>query len=825
MAKFFRWLLRLLVAAAVLSLAALWMGYWLAARSLPDYDATYRVSDPVDQIEIVRDNADVPHIFGVSDREVYYGLGFAHAQDRLWQMMMMRRTAQGKLSEVFGRTTLASDELMRRLDIYRLAQASLSAQSPQTQAALQAYSDGVNAWLREVNAGARGRGAPEFFFYPFEIAPWQPSDSIALLKLVAVQNAYHLKDEVLRARVSLTLSQDRVRDILPDTPGAGTMDLPRYGALFPQLHNATTEVAQADLAFLHFAASPFGAASNVWAAGPARSASGGTLLANDPHMDLTAPAPMYLARLELSSGGVIGATMPGVPAILSGRSAALGWGIAAAFTDDMDLHIEQVNPDNPREVQTPTGYAPLTTRPSIIRIKDAEPITLQRQWSQNGPILPPSVFDLGTITPPGYVVSLSATVLSEADTSITAALDIMGAQTVDEGITASHSLVAPAMNIVFADARNIAMVSAGAVPLRDPANQSLGRLPTPGWADINRWHGWMDVADWPVSRNPAGGLIGNTNNKTVNRPFPEHMSYLWGDTQRILRWSRLMQSREVHTRESFIEAQNDTVSNAARALLPLVAADLWYTGEAAPEGTLEERRKQALDMLAAWNGEMSEHLPEPLIYSAWMRALQQRLIQDELGPLAAKFTHVDPVFIERVYRNAQGAAIWCDVLQSAADETCTDIARLALDDALLWIDQTYGGALESLQWGTAHEAQQNHGVLGRMPVLRWFVNLRQPTSGGDNTLQRGVTRGTGRDPFVNVHAAVYRGVYDFADPDSSVFVLSSGQSGHFLSRHYDDLGEQWRRGEYVPMSLDPELARAAATGVTVIRSQGESGAR
>jgi penicillin amidase len=207
-------------------------------------------------------------------------------------------------------------------------------------------------------------------------------------------------------------------------------------------------------------------------------------------------------------------------------------------------------------------------------------------------------------------------------------------------------------------------------------------------------------------------------------------------------------------------------------------------------------------------------LPEPLIYAAWLRALQTRLIQDELGPLAAEFDHVEPLFIERAFRDVEGAAIWCDVIQSAPVEACPDMARLALDDALVWIGEKYGPALESLRWGDAHQATHDHPVLGEVPVLRYFVNIRQSTSGGDNTLQRGRTSGRDPDPFQNVHSAAYRGVYDFADPDSSVFVTSTGQSGHFLSRHYDDLAQLWRRGEYIPMSLDENLARAASVGVT-----------
>jgi penicillin amidase len=277
-----------------------------------------------------------------------------------------------------------------------------------------------------------------------------------------------------------------------------------------------------------------------------------------------------------------------------------------------------------------------------------------------------------------------------------------------------------------------------------------------------------------------------------------------------------MQEREVHSRESFIAAQLDTTSPTARAILPLIGADLWFTGKAAPAGTPERLRQRALELLAAWDGNMDEHLPEPLIYAAWVRALQARLIQDELGPLAESFQRVEPLFLERVFRNVDGASHWCDIMQSAPNETCTDIARMALDDALLLLSERYGPDVESWRWGDVHEAAQDHSVLGRLPILKWIVNIRQSTSGGDNTLNRGLTAAAGDNPFLSVNGAGYRGVYDLADPDSSVFIISTGQSGHPLSRHYDDMSELWRRGEYVPMSLDRDLARAAATGITTL---------
>ncbi|MEN8935831.1 penicillin acylase family protein [Planktotalea arctica] len=814
----FRWALRLAGGAVIAALVASLLAYFLAARSLPDYTKTLEVQGISAPVEIVRDNANVPHIFGASDADVFFGLGYAHAQDRLWQITMLRRTAQGRLSEVFGKRTLGIDTLLRRLDLYRLASASVDSQDARTSAALQAYAAGINMRIAEINQSALGRGAPEMFLFGAPISPWRPADSLAVIKLMALQLSGHLQDEVLRARTSLILPDAaRLSDILPDMPGTGLAALPEFSSLFkaPLPRYAAGSAPRDPLHPVPLRG--LAGASNAWAAAPSRSASGGTLLANDPHLGFSAPTIWYLARLELASGGVIGGTIPGMPVVLAGRSSTLGWGITSSYLDDQDLYIEQLNPENPEEYRTPEGFKPFQTRKSIINIKDAEPVTITLRWSDNGPVMTGTDFDLAAITPQGHVAALAWTALDPRDTSMSAAVGIMQATDVQSALVSAEAYIAPSQNLTLVDKDKIALQLIGAMPRRDVDHQSKGRMPSPGWIAANRWQGVLPAATNPAFLDPEGGILGNTNNKLVERPFPVHVSYEWGDSQRIERWRRLMQNRQVHTRDSFVEAQLDTVSITARTLLPLIGADLWFTGDAAQAGTPARKRQIALDLLANWNGEMNEHLPEPLIYSAWLRALQDRLIQDELGPLAGEFKHVEPLFIERVYRDIGGAAQWCDILQSSPVETCTEIARQSLDTAILWLEENYGSDLTSLRWGDAHQATHDHAVLGEVPLLRYFVNIRQSTSGGDNTLMRGRTKGGGgMDGFLNVHGAGYRGVYDFTDPDSSLFIISTGQSGHLFSRHYDDLGTLWRRGEYIPMSLDEGLARAAAVGVTTL---------
>lgn len=819
MAFLFRWLMRVFVVMAVLVIAISSLLYYFSVRSLPDYNASFDLPNIEAPVEIIRDTYNVPHILGENDRDVYFGLGFAHAQDRLWQMTMLRRTAQGRLSEIFGERTIDIDEFIRRLDLYALSQASFVGQTKTTKSALIAYANGVNAWIRTVNEQALGRGAPEFFAFSNNISPWVPSDSLAILRLLAVQNDTNLQNEITRAQMLLTVGPELINDIMPESPGNGTMALPDISAYF----NGTPMKSK----IAEYKSDPLdpikqngmGGASNAWAASASRSVTNAPLLATDPHTGLSAPSIWMLAHIELNSGGVIGATIPGIPAILSGRSSNLAWGATSAYTDNLDIYIEQLNPENPDEYLTPMGYKPFTKKSVIINVKESDARVIELKYTENGPVMPANHQSLGSITPEGHVTSLKWAVLEPHDLSMSGTIELMSAKSIIQARNALKKVSALSQNFVLADKSSIALQTAGKIPKRQVGHSSQGRIPSQGWIPTNRWAGYFDFSDNPYILNPESGIVANTNNKLTNAPFPKHVSFNWGDTQRINRLTKLLNSRKVHTHESFTEAQIDTVSYTARSLLPLIARELWFSGNKAATGTPERRQQIALDLLASWNGEMNQHLPEPLIYAAWLRNLQRRLASDELGPLIDRFPRPDPIFIERVYRDINNASQWCDIRLSSRIETCVDIARMALEDALTELTEKYGPRIDSWRWGQAHRAYQDHEVLGKVAFINWFTNIRQDTAGGDNTLMRARTSGQGATPYANIHAASYRAVVDFADLDSSVFIISTGQSGHPLSPHYDDLARLWRRGEYIPMSLDPELARGGAVGVTVLQPQ------
>lgn len=331
----FRWMMWILTTVFALILVISGGVYYLASRSIPDYDLKHEVRGINGPVEIVRDTHAIPHIFATSDADVMFGLGFSHAQDRLWQMTLMRRNVQGRLAEAFGAQALPVDEYMRALDLYTISQNAVSHQTPETILMLEAYSAGVNAWISTVSKDALGRGAPQFFVAPNQIAPWRPADSIAVSKLMSLQLSDHASREVLRARLSLALPADRVADIYSDASNEAVIAVPDFARIFPDTPTEFAEISPFSLDPLQ--PIDMAGASNAWAALGERSASGSTLLATDPHLPLNAPGYWMIARLEFSDGGAIGGTIPGIPGILIGRNADLGWGITSSYLDDQTL--------------------------------------------------------------------------------------------------------------------------------------------------------------------------------------------------------------------------------------------------------------------------------------------------------------------------------------------------------------------------------------------------------------------------------------------------------------------------------------------------------
>jgi penicillin G amidase len=783
---------------------------FMAMRSLPDYEASHTVTTITAPVEIVRDANAVPHIKGKTQLDVFFGLGYAHAQDRLWQMNITRRLAQGRLSELVGETALNQDILMRTLDLETYAKQTYAQLPLSTIKVLQAYSDGVNSWIektREKSANA----SPEFLLSRTSMEAWRPYDSILIQKLMAFNLADGAYKEIQQARFASLLTDKDMEDLFPSDSESYKDLWKSYAQTFPP--RDLSKVAQVTQST---PAPHTTGASNIWAVNAERTTYKASLLASDPHLQLQSPSTWYAAHLEFSDTvQPIGATIPGIPIILIGHNRTIGWGISASQVDTQDLYFEQINPANPNTYKIPGGFEGFKEKKITIYVKDAPSVEYTIRWSRNGSVLPETYYGLQSILPEGHVATLQWTALTAQDKTLAAGLELMGAQSLSNAITAVQQIDSPSLNFALADKEDVAFVVTGRMPRRSPLHKTKGRLPAEGWLPQNRWLGFIDNTQKPKILKPTSGVVANANNRTTQAGYPNHLSFDWAYPYRIKRIDKLLNARKYHTLSSFTMMQNDTISEMARTLLPLIGNNIWW--DSANEN---QKKADILARLKAWNGDMNEHQAEPLIFVTWMRLLKDLIVQDELNTLQKQYSGIQPLFLERVFQNTNDAGRWCDIKQTPEQETCSEIAGIALDQAITQLSDEYGDNVDFWRWGKPHTAIHRHIPYGYAPILEWFFNIQQETSGGDETIMRGLTAGSGNNPNRNIHASGYKMVIDFSDLRRSQFVVSTGQSGHPFSRYYDDMAQKWRIGEYVPMILEDDDIQAGSIGTTHLIPEG-----
>lgn len=772
--------------AALVSLFVLYL-----TTSLPQLDGRVAASGLLAPVEIARDSNGVPHLLGRTRQDVYFALGFAHAQDRLWQMDFNRHLVQGRLSEIFGARTLAADGVFRTLGLYRHAEASVPALDAETREALQAYADGVNAYL----AKHQGAWPPEFTLLLHRPEAWKPADSVALVELMSVLLSGNAVQEIQRVALAARLSPQQLREFEPTYPD----DAPVVVGALTQLYR-NMALGPASLV------PPPGGASNNWAVTGARSVTGRPLLANDTHLPLSAPSLFYLAHLGFPDGNAVGATLPGVPGLILGRTDRIAWGFTTTGTDVQDLFIEQVDSRNPERYRTPEGWARFETRREVIQVRGGRPVPLLVRATRHGPVIPEAI--AGRAAAPGTVLALSWALLKVPDTTVEAAIHAVRARDWPEFFDAFHSFVAPMQNVVYADRDgHIGFVAPGLVPVRRMDNAVRGRVPAPGWDPRYDWAGFVPYGALPRRFDPPSGALFSANNKVVGPAYPFFLTEDWDAPYRAARIAELLDQTPSHDLASFRRMQLDTFSPLARDFLPL----LLFARPQTPLG------RAALERMLGWNGRAETNAPQPLIFTAWFRALNRLVYADELGPLFERYWGYHAQFLRRVLADAGGEGRWCDDIHTRERETCPERIDRALDEAAAELARDYGTDPGRWRWGVAHRARNAHQPFDSVPVLRDLFDLSIASAGDAFTLNRGLTALNGEEPYANIHAAAFRGLYDLADPDRSLFMQPTGQSGNPLSRDYRKFLKPWSEGRYIqlPTARD-RLARVTRHRLTLV---------
>ena len=760
---------------------------WLRA-SLPQTNGETVIAGLQKPSQIIRDHYGITFIKAENLTDGYRALGYAHAQDRLWQMELMRRSGAGRLSEIFGSRTLAIDRFIRTLGLRKTAERSMASLSPEVMSGLVAYAEGVNAYLTTHKSSL----PREFFFLGVDPEHWEPLDSLVWQKLMALSLSQNWRTEALRAQFREQLSISDMQLFLPiashDLPAklsALTSDFDRWDALrksFPSfLQN-------------------YGA-SNVWAVSGNKSTTGKPLLANDPHLGLELPILWYLARIDTPEVSLAGATVPGVPFHILGHNNYIAWGFTSSGADVEDLIIEHLDRNNPDNYMTEHGSLPFQNRKETIHVRNAPDDILVVRESRHGPIISNLINSIPVVDK-NEVAALQSTVLTDKDQTAEGLYRLNKARNATGINEALDLFTAPVQNVLFADVSGaIELRMAGLIPLRSSSDQ--GPLPIDGSQADRRWKNFIVPKDMPRFSNPSSGFLSNANEPLSSAILSEYEA-----PYRAMRLvDRLTQAGSFQLRD-MAKLQIDTFTQDAKILLPFMTA-------VAPPTAQSEA---ALDLLKKWDMHMSREKPEPLIYMAWLSLIQARLIQDDLGTLSHVYKGLRPELIHRILSSNPER---CDDKQTTSVETCEQQLITALEAALNILGQRYGRDLTTWRWGEAHKVRFTNLLLDKAPFGEFISGRQASTDGGNFTLNRGQTdpdlccdSGALPEQWPHIHGAGFRAVYDLSDLNRSGFIIATGQSGNLFSTHYTDMVDSWRSGAMI--TLPNKLEGPRGRGLSIL---------
>lgn len=808
-------------------------------RTLPARDGLQGLRGLSAPVQVRRDRSDVTHVQAANALDAWRALGWVHAQERGWQLEFNRRVMHGELSEILGEATLDTDRLLRALAVPRAARAQFDSLPADAREALQAYADGINAY----HAGG-GPRSPEFWVLGVQPGTWTAVDSVGWAIMMALDLGGNWGNEYARLSAARELPTERLWQLMTPYPGeapATSVDLsalyrglgvyrtptggeraaapgPADGAATPappvRLAQALVPGLQDALArwstdFVRDAGTVEGKGSNNWVVAGSHTRSGKPLLANDPHLGLSAPAIWYFARLQapaqrLADGrtlpglDVIGATFPGLPFVVLGRTAEAAWGVTNTGPDVQDLYLEQIHPDNPRQYRTPDGWAEFTTRTETIRVKGKPDVRLVLRETRHGPVLSDAQAFHGTLLNlDRYVLALRWSALDADNHTVLAGFQANRARSVDELREALSHWHSPMQNAVMADtAGRVAYKAVGRVPLRRPDNDIRGVAPSPGWDARYDWAGWIPYAETPEddpAETAARGWHATANQRITRPGYPHFMGQDWNDPARYERIAQLLDATPRHDLHSMQQLHGDLLSLPAQRLLPHL--------QAARSG--HPLAGAAREALRRFDGTMRPDQPGPAIFAVWVDELTRGLLVPRLGE--ARFLSL---YGKRQFRPAVEGILARDDAWWCAPRRCAERRDEALDRALERLQRLLGPDVARWQWGELHPALSVHRPFGSVAPLAALFDVRVPTGGDNFTVNVGqYWPNDPRTPFANRHAASLRAVYDLADPERSVFIYQTGQSGHVFSPFYADMRAEWAAVQYRPLQLRPAAFR------------------
>lgn len=756
-------------------------------RSLPAADGRSIKAGVSQPVAITRDEHGVVLINAKTDRDAFFAMGFAHAQDRLWQLELNRRIAAGRLSEIFGRQTVPQDVLMSALGLYSSAESSWSRLSPEAQSSLTAYAEGINAWLSQNPVLP-----PEFLALGVKPEPWREVDSLAYAKVFALSQSHNMWKEISNLIASQYLSKEQMVALL----GYSQTDL-------SSSHDGTT-IAKGEslgqlLAFQEALENELkiGGAfvgSNAWVVAGKFTHDGRPMLANDPHLRLQIPSPWYVAHLKGDKLNVSGMTLVGLPLVIFGQNGDIAWGGTNMQADVQDLYVEELNPEDPTQYRHNGSWARFETYTHTINVRadfpstfraPVEPLRIEVRRTLAGPVVSDVI---GAFDQP---VSLRWTALDRDDTSYESFLRVNYARDWSSFKEAFKPYVSPALNMLYVDkANNIGSLGVGRIPIRA---KGQGRVPVTGATNEYAWTGYIPFEAWPQRFNPEQGYIVSANDNPVDASYPYFISANWAPPARAKRIEQLLQDKiskgELISLDYVERMQADTVDLGVQGLLQ-------HLKQFSPKGPEQQR---ALQFLSSWNGDMGRDSQAAAIFFVWMRHLREELFapaernyfdrEREAGEIRKIVS--DTSYDQILNALTQGAPNWC------ASGSCDTLLSDSLNTAIRELKKLRGSNMDSWRWGEVHETVYEHIPFSSAKFPARVFERRISSGGSPDTINVANAVYSDSEGYEQNFSAGFRQIIQLNNSSvSHLYMNSTGQSGNVLASHYDDMIKPFRDVQY-----------------------------
>jgi penicillin amidase len=796
----------------------------LPPQSLPKIDGELQLAGLNQPVDIYRDTMGIPHIYAATGHDLFFAQGYVHAQDRFWQMDFWRHIGSGRLAEMFGKSQLDTDIFLRRMGWARVAQQELAVMDPETMAILQAYSEGVNAYLKDHNATAVSLeyGVLKLLTPGYSIEPWTPLHTLTWAKAMAWDLRGNMDEEGERAVLLKLFTPEQVNQLYPPYPGDHPFIVASNGqTTSPLAPAAATEVKQVDglqtqasdvnssAKALDNLLGPSGAGvgSNNWVISGKLTASGKPLLANDPHLGSQMPSIWYEIGLHCRTQSadcpfeVVGFSFPGAPGVIIGHNARIAWGFTNVGPDVQDIYIEKINPANPNQYEVNGKWVDMQTLTETVKVAGGQDQTITVRYTRHGPILwedDKAVQEFqaksGIELPAQYRLALRWTAL-EVSHTFPAIWQMNKASNWDEFRKAASNFDVPAQNFVYADVDgNIGYQMPGHIPLRASGD---GRTYVPGWTDAYEWTGYIPFEKLPHAYNPPKGYIATANNQVI-KDYPYLIGSDFDYGYRAQRIVEMITKAPGKIDATYIQKmQGDNRNLRVDYLLPALKTAL-AQGQAAPAVT------QAAVILDGWDGQQGMDSPQAALFEAFWK----HLMSDTFGPKLPKDMQPDGGGRWwEVVRNLvqQPDSFWWDDPKTAEKETSDAALRNAFAAGLKELQSLQGSDPAQWNWGKIHTLTFQNKTLGKSgvaPIEALFNRGPYPTAGG-----KSIVNATGWDTSVGFEVdwlPSMRMIVDMSDLTKSLSVHTTGQSGHAFAPHYTDMIDMWRTIQYHPMRWDAQ---------------------